>query len=85
MKWQKVRKRPITVEARPFDGNPDDPDVMATSIMNGGQVVHGFVVVTHSGPAQINPGDWIIKSTRGEKYPITHPDLLETYDFVDED
>ena len=83
MQWYKVRKRPIVVRCRPFEGDPDDPDVMVTSIANGGQVKSGFVVNTLEGPVQITPGDWIMEGVRDEKYPINHGVLLETYDFLD--
>lgn len=85
MKWIKIRKKPIKVRARQFDGNPDDPDVIKTAIFNGGHVKQAFVMETPNGPVNIKPGDWIVEGVAGEKYPIAHEILLKTYDFVKED
>ena len=85
MKWRTIRKKAITVRGRPFDGNPDDPDVIVTAMMNGGQVKHGFVIETPNGPVAIRPGEWIIEGIEGEKYPITYDILLKTYDMLEED
>jgi len=85
VKWRRIRKKPITVRARPFDGNPEDPDVIVTAMVEQGQVVHGFVVETPNGPVSIRPGEWIVEGIAGELYPIDYDILLQTYEILEED
>ena len=85
VKWRKIRKKAITVRARPFDGNPDDPDVIVAATLERGQVVHSFLIETPNGPVNVRPGDWIVEGIAGELYPIDYDILLKTYDMLEED
>ena len=80
VKWYKLRKKPITIRGRPFTGDPEDPDVIVTAMLEHGSVVYGFVVETPNGPVNIRPGEWIIEGIAGELYPIDYDIMLKTYD-----
>lgn len=79
---RKFLSRPVVKEAVQFTGeNQDEIQAFCPDIEKdpGG----GMMVRTLEGAMYISPGDWVIKSVRGEFYPCK-PDVFErTYDPLD--
>lgn len=81
----KYRKKPVEVEAYQFDG--DNGYALADWINNGGSEAEccydrcngGFAVYveTLEGTMQAAKGDWIIRGTEGEFYPVKGRDLSQ--------
>lgn len=85
------RKLPVVVEARHFDVPPDRlPMALGIELAEwcGGkfktQLVGGadprIEIPTLEGVMTARLGDWIIKGTAGEFYPIKDPIFRETYE-----
>lgn len=90
----KFRKKPVIVDAVKFDGT--EKSILEIMRLNrpkdGGaarpvQVDHGgktLFIHTLEGKMEANLGDWIVKGTEGELYPVK-PDIFEeTYEAVNE-
>ena len=83
----KFRKKPVVIEARPFDGS----EQVAHALMEwiGGKVYAttgdgrtSIIIPTLEGDHRADPGDWIIRGVKGEFYPCK-PDIFEaTYELV---
>lgn len=82
------RKKPVTIEARQFDGGLDTARELA-NWCNGGVGATGpgqpaINIYTLEGTMQALPGDWIIKGVKGEFYPIKDDIFRSTYEAVEE-
>lgn len=77
-------KKPVTIEARQYDGSLAKAEALIDWIeAHGGRArysISQFFVDTLEGTHEATPGDWIIKGVKGEFYPCK-PDIFElTYD-----
>jgi hypothetical protein len=89
-------KKPVTIEARQFDGTGESVDEITRWMQHSGSdrsafmapdpnVGTIFVIPTLKGDHRVNPGDWIIKGVKGEFYPCK-PDIFEqTYNPTSEE
>jgi len=81
------RKKPVVIEARQFDGTRESADDICP--WAGAQfrfapeptpdrkaLIPQLVIPTLEGDMRAEPGDWIIKGTKGEFYPCK-PDIFE--------
>lgn len=87
----KFRKKPVEIEAVPFDGTVGSANRTLGWIgSNGGDAkrVHatrpelGLVIHTLEGDMRAEPGDWIIKGVAGEFYPCRDDIFAATYEPV---
>ncbi len=87
----KFKKKPVVIEARQFDGtlaskNALETDFGVTTVDTStysGKILY-WRIVTLDGPREVTPGDWIIRSDKGEFYPCK-PDIFNmTYEAVEE-
>ena len=88
-------KKPVTIEARQFDGTRKSVDEIICwmqdsgsdriAFMAGDELVGTvFVIPTLEGNHRASTGDWIIKRVKGEFYPCK-PDIFEqTYELTNE-
>jgi hypothetical protein len=83
------RKKPITISAIQFAGTPESfreiADWMAAHGAAGLGGVdsgssHTMHIDTLEGKMDANPGDWIIRGTRGEFYPCRPDIFAESYE-----
>jgi hypothetical protein len=80
-------KKPVTVEARQYDGSIAKAEELTAWIeAHGGQarysVTHDgsqFFIATLEGNHEAAAGDWIIKGIKGEFYPCKPDIFLLTY------
>jgi len=80
-------KKPVTIEARQFDGSPCSADNISFWMSEWGSDREPFyaadsslIIPTLEGDHRANPGDWIIRGVKGEFYPCK-PDIFEqTYE-----
>jgi hypothetical protein len=83
----KFRKRPIVVEADPFDPDrrPWPPGVYG--VRNGGarddEAPHYWQIDTLDGPLAVVAGDVIITGIKGERYPCKPDIFAATYEPVE--
>jgi hypothetical protein len=77
----KYRKKPVVVEAEQFwPGSSLPPGVIAAR--RSCEQDWKYQIETLEGPLAVKPGDWIITSIKGERYPCK-PDIFEaTYERV---
>jgi hypothetical protein len=81
-------KKPVTVEAREFDGSPSSADAILRWIaINGGMAGLSaekgkLSIETLEGLHLASPGDWIIKGIAGEFYPCKPRIFEKTYQQV---
>lgn len=82
------RKRPVSVEAREFDGSNgmalcqwmhDGGVVMASYLLDGSAVL----IPTLEGTMRADVGDWIICGIKGEFYPCKPDVFAATYELVE--
>ena len=79
-------KKPITVEARQYDGSSESADSILRWIAINGAVaslsnVEGKLVIeTLEGVHLSSAGDWIIKGVAGEFYPCKPSIFDQTYE-----
>lgn len=79
----KYRKKPVVVEAMPFDGYREKLEAWIKAgdgqcgnwLFNGAQY-SSFMIFTLEGMMTVELGDWIIKGVKGEFYPCK-PDIFE--------
>lgn len=86
------RKRPVVIEAVPFDGTVESANrILGWIGTHGGtayrrhpnQISWGIAVGTLEGDMVASPGDWIIRGVQGEFY-LCRPDIFEaTYEPVE--
>ena len=87
----KFRKKPVIIDAIKWDGTIQTLRLlqsmgMETALYSSSRRIDGIddlSIVTLEGNHQVNDGDWIIKVTKGEFYPIKNDIFLETYERVD--
>jgi len=84
-------KKPVTIEARQFDGTRKSVDEIIRWMQDSGSdriafmamdkiVGTIFVIPTLEGNHRASAGDWIIKGVKGEFYPCK-PDIFDqTYE-----
>lgn len=81
----RYRKKPVEIEAFKWTGGPDqteDPEWCIEAIQQGKIEFHTIngVTVAHihtlEGIMQANPGDYIVKGTHEEFYPVK-PEIFE--------
>jgi hypothetical protein len=81
----KFRKKPVVIEALPFDGSLESAGRIMrkfdVKLGDAGYTPQGtFKISTLEGVMTAMPGDWIIKGVKGELYPCK-PDIFEaTYE-----
>lgn len=83
----RFRKKPVTIEAREWDGNVSIGHPIPAWIRNrGGQYTYTtetpqrLAIVTLEGDMIANAGDWIICGVQGEFYPCKPDIFAATYD-----
>ena len=81
---RRFRKRPVQVEAIPFNGKNHDDIVRFAGLkarVQGRE--NALVILTEEGPLTASPLDWIVQGVKGEFYPVK-PDVFEaTYERVE--
>lgn len=84
------RKKPVTIEARRFDGSQESARDIVTWMQNPSfdtvwdKAIRTLSIQTLEGVITASPGDWIIRGVQGEHYPCK-PDIFEaTYESVEE-
>lgn len=91
MKPERWRKKPVVIEAMPFDsGNAGDVIAWVNTFVDEDQdpamwEVDGpcLMIMTLEGDMRADVGDWIIRGVKGEFYSCK-PDVFEaTYEAVD--
>lgn len=82
----KFRKKPIVIEAWQYNTREIAPkwltDRIATGELRG--VPGGVEVKTLHGPVLAKPGDWIVRSVKGDIYPCAPDVFAATYEPVTE-
>ena len=89
----KYRKKPVVIEAIRWNGKLTDPTEWPDWFRDQiGSKIHGdantmyprqtLVIVTLEGDMRANPGDWIIRGTKGEIYPCKPDIFAEIYEPV---
>jgi len=82
------RKKPVTIEARPFTGRFDSALVAWVGIPETAFVLDDesgqgrLMIPTLEGHLYASPGDWIIKGVQGEFYPCKPDIFAATYEPV---
>lgn len=91
MKWLKVRKKPVVVEAfqlkREMAINGELvglPIKHVPTIQINFEHTVWFEVNTPEGKMKCREGDYIIKGVKGEYYPIKKEIFEETYEIIDD-
>lgn len=74
------KKKPVTVEARQWNGLADDAMLDLCGWCGGGWDGQKFTIPTKEGVMEVSPGDWIIKGVAGEFYPCKPDIFAETYE-----
>lgn len=92
MTIRKFRKNPVVVEAAQW--NPNDPAQVGTVVgwlmasgcdfhhPSGGGGTTTLAIRTLEGDMTAQPGDWIIRGTRGEFYPCKPGPFADTFEPV---
>ena len=96
----KYRKKPVVIEACPFDGTPegmqrvmqelgDIPGANYVPLYPGGNqpldYTRGIMIIpTLEGDHTASRGDWIIRGVKGEFYPCKPDIFWRTYEPVEE-
>ena len=83
----KYRKRPVEVDAVQWDGTLQCAQRIRTEFGSAVHVVHdddelGLFLGNHAGMLQAKPGDWVVKGTHGEVYPVTQLVFRDVYEPV---
>lgn len=84
----RYRKRPVEVEAIQFTGTGESCTAVTAFFGSPYAGTHrwksttydGGWIITLEGEMEFNPGDWIIKGTKGEFYPCKPDIFAEIYD-----
>ena len=88
----KFRKKPVVIEALPFDGTRESliPIMAFTKDLGLARTVDavdGAIVLridTLEGTMTVSPGDWVIRGVQGEFYPCKPDIFAATYEPVEE-
>lgn len=86
----RVRKRPIEVEARLFDGTMKSANEIIGWTECGAYFNEGrmggtkLYILTLEGDMHATPGDYIIKGVEGEFYPCKPDIFWKTYEVIDD-
>lgn len=83
----KYRKRPITIDAFPYEGQLSNLPIWAAEALASG-ILHytgpDLCVKTLEGELIVSPGDYIIRGVAGELYPCK-PDIFhQTYESAED-
>jgi hypothetical protein len=92
----KYTKKPVEVEAMPWDGSHEGAIAIIDWVARGGGVARyhrlfeaegtdetetlNFVIVTLEGEMVVSPGDYVIQGVHGEFYPCKPDIFAATYD-----
>lgn len=80
------RKKPVTIEAIPWDGTVyhanDIIKWMGDGFLIGPDSDLAIEIPTLEGIMKANPGDWIIRGVQGEFYPCKPDIFAATYEEV---
>lgn len=78
----RVRKRPVVVDAFRYTGN--NADAVASWVgADAAVTLDGDLVIrTYEGDHRADPGDWVMRGTLGEHYPIRPAVFDSVYDEV---
>ena len=86
-KIQKFVKKPVIIDAINFDGSFEILNDLKKMwgmeyrvVKNPNGIIELITIVTDSGDAQVNIGDWIIRGVKGEIYPCNAEVFELTYD-----
>jgi hypothetical protein len=82
----KFRKKPVVIEAVPFNGLNHDEIKAFTQGMcytNFDPQNPLFMIRTLEGEHVASPGDWIIRGVKGEFYPCKPDIFAQTYESVE--
>lgn len=79
---KRFRKKPVVVEAMQWRGPEDNADLVqfAQYYVSIANVVY---ITTREGGLKVSPGDWIVKGTAGEFYPVKPEIFKDVYDEED--
>jgi hypothetical protein len=79
----RFRTKPVVIEALQFTGAPSFAQMCRewgdafAAAASYDEKANGLAINTLEGGMRADPGDWIVKGTRGEFYPVK-PDVFET-------
>lgn len=76
----RVRKRPVVVEAFPYDGTNGDDIVTWAQPAATVDLAGDLVITTFEGNHVAAPGDIVMRGTRGEFYPIKPQVYADVYE-----
>jgi len=95
----KYRKKPITIEARQFDGTQKNATEIINWVLDGGGTArwrcadqapcsggdenHTLVVDTLEGTMKVGTGWWVIQGVKGEFYPCADEVFEAGYDSME--
>ena len=86
----RYRKRPVVIDAVQFHVGQDLPEPF--QIVNYGYPVGEneshplegkYWVQTLEGPLMVRDGDWLVRGTKGEFYPVKPDIFVDIYELVD--
>jgi len=76
----RVRKRPLEVDAYPYDGT-NAIDIAHWAGNNAYITLRGDLIIrTYEGDHKAEPGDYVMRGTRGEFYPIKPQIYADVYE-----
>lgn len=88
----KYQKRPVTVEARQWDGTEasadeiadwvnasDEPALILIVDRRAEETTISMSILTLEGRMEVSPGDWVIQGVEGEFYPCKPGIFEKTY------
>lgn len=81
----RVRKRPVEVEAFHYDGTATCAHAIVAWAGPAARYVLGeLIITTFEGDHTAQPGDTVMRGTRGEFYPIKPTVYADVYELVGE-
>lgn len=85
----KFRSKVVEIEAHPYDGTSESQQAIVewtkgTETFAHVTIAGRLVIHTLEGAMFANPGDWIIRGTRGEHYPCKPDVFAAKYEAVGE-
>jgi hypothetical protein len=84
----RFRKKPVEIEAMPFDGTEASANEILSWIGTGASYRRGsnaLFISTLEGEMTASEGDWIIKGVQGEFYPCKPSIFAATYEPAEDD
>jgi len=76
----RVRKRPVVVEAFRYDGTNSDAIVAWAGAAGRTDLRGRLIITTFEGDHIAEPGDYVMRGTRGEFYPIKPQVFADVYE-----